>query len=136
MRAFAWFASAGLVLSALHSQADEPQPVVGDLGNPDRVVVQGATTFTAAEIVEVLFGDLDVANAAYPTAPLVDLMGLLAEKALAGYQTAGFAEATAETRIDDGLGKLALTIVEGPRYLASEVHVNGLPNADADWLRQ
>jgi hypothetical protein len=124
-----------VVFAVVHAGADEPWPVVGDLGSPDRLVVEGAQTFSPAEIVRELLGDLDVANAAYPTAPLDEFRRTIAEKTVAGYKSEGFAEATAETRLDDTLGKLVLTIVEGPRYIASEVHVSGLPQADADWLR-
>ncbi|HWB11431.1 MAG TPA: hypothetical protein VG826_19530 [Pirellulales bacterium] len=136
MRALALFLSAALLLSSTLLRAEESPPVVGDFGNPDRIVVRGATTFAPAEIVRELFTDLDLANAAYPTAPLEDFQRTISEKAISGYKTAGFAEATAETRPDAGLSKLVLTIVEGPRYLAGAVEVCGLPEADADWLRE
>lgn len=65
MRPLTLFVSA--VLFTLSVAAEESPPLVGDLGNPDQVVVVGATTFTAGEIVNELFADLDVVNAAYPT---------------------------------------------------------------------
>jgi hypothetical protein len=135
MRAFALFVSAGVVLSAALAAAQEP-PEVGDLGNPDQIVVEGAKTFAPADIINKLLADLDVIDAAYPTAPLAEFEQTLTEKLLTGYRDNGFAEATAETRLDESLGKLVLTIVEGPRYVASAVHVSGLPEADAEWLRR
>lgn len=135
MRVVKLLAFALLALAAGRSRAAESAVPVADFGDPGRIAVRGATAFAESTIVRELFANIDVVRAADPAAPLEEFERVLREKTVAAYRYSGFAKATAQTRLDEQLGKLILTIAEGPRYLAGEIEISGLPKADAAWLR-
>jgi hypothetical protein len=135
MRVLTLLMFATLALSAARSYGDKTAPLVADFGNPDRLTVRGATTIAESTIVRELYANIDVVKAADPAVPLEEFERVLCEKAIAGYRHLGFAEATVQANLDEQLDKLVLTIVEGPRYLAGEVEISGLPDAKAAWLR-
>lgn len=135
MRVLKLLAFAVLALAAGQSFADESAAPVGDFGDPEKIAVRGATAFAESTIVRELFANIDVVHAADREAPLEDFERVLREKTVAAYRHSGFAKATAQSRLDEQLGKLVLTIAEGPRYLAGEIEISGLPEAGAAWLR-
>lgn len=135
MRVSTLLAFAVLALAAGRSHADESAAPVADFGDPEKIVVRGATVFAESTIVRELLANIDVVHAADPAAPLEEFERVLREKTVAAYRHSGFAKASAQTRLDEQLGKLVLTIAEGPCYLAGEIEISGLPEAGAAWLR-
>jgi tetratricopeptide (TPR) repeat protein len=102
----------------------KPLPVES-LGNPERLVIEGAATFSAAQIREALFLNSEVFRAADSEAPLRKYLTALRQKVAEGYQVQGFPDASATARIDERFGRVILHISEGPRYLAGDVRVEG-----------
>lgn len=125
----------GATLATAAWAEDEPA-FVRERGDLDRLVIRGAETFGEAEIKQALAVDIDVAVAARPDAPLDALRKVLAEKTLAGYRLAGFADATVAANFDPAADRLVLEIHEGPRYLAAEVVIEGLDASLADHVRE
>lgn len=125
----------GAILATAARAEDEPA-FVRERGDLDRLAIRGAETFSEVEIKQALAVDIDVAVAARPDAPLETLRNVLAEKTLAGYRFAGFADATAKATFDPAADQLVLEIHEGPRYLAGEVVIEGLDASLADRVRE
>lgn len=124
-----------LALAAGRSCAEESAVPVGDFGDSEKIAVRGAIAFAESTIVRELLANIDVVRAADPASPLEEFERVLREKTVAAYRHSGFAKATAQTRLDEQLGQLVLTIAEGPCYLAGEIEISGLPEAGAAWLR-
>lgn len=126
MRATVLAAFAATVLLARFTAAQEAvwsdQPPV-DLGH---LVIEGAETFTAEQISRALSSDLDVA-----VAKILPVAGgqqrSIVEKAIAGYQHAGFPR----VEVSFAAGANVLTIDEGPRFMAGVVRVEGAMAIDA-----
>lgn len=109
--------------------------IVGDVGNPPELVIEGAKTFGPDEVSRALLADLDVANAMHPTAPLNELLHLLVTKTQDGYRDEGFPDVSVRPRHGPA-HQIVLAIDEGPRYLASEIQVLGAKTIAAQWLRE
>jgi Ankyrin repeats (3 copies)/Sel1 repeat/Ankyrin repeat len=105
-------------------------PRVGDFYNLQRVVFEGAKTFSDKALREALKGGIGFAEAAHPLAPLEGLLERIQRKLLIGYQHHGFPEARVSARHDAKSGRIVVTVVEGPRYLCGEVKVSGAQKAD------
>lgn len=134
MKAISRLAACCVLLTATINWADDEAPRVGDLGDPSRLVIEGAKSFTADEIREALGGDLAVVAASAADAPLADLQTIIAKKLAAGYQCAGFPQAAVDVKVVDG--KLRALVGEGDRYLAGDVQITGCQKIDAGRIRQ
>ncbi|MGH7136980.1 MAG: hypothetical protein ACREHD_14665, partial [Pirellulales bacterium] len=108
-------------------------PRVGPHGDPSRLVIEGAKTFSAEEIRTALFNEFDVIDASDKDDPLDTLTALIAAKTVAGYQCAGFPDVKA--KLTDSGGQLTLTIDEGDRFTEGEVRVSGNQAIDANQVR-
>lgn len=123
----------GCLAQAAWASPDEA--VVGDIGNPPQLIVQGAETFPPQEVADALLGDLDLACAMYPAAPLGEFCRLLVAKTVEGYRHAGFGDVSAQVAVDDSRQALELTIVEGPRYRQGDIRVIGGKAIDGAAIR-
>lgn len=103
--------------------AADDSPRVGRLGDPARFEIEGAKSFPADEIRQALFNELEVVASSDADAPLAALLKLLAEKATAGYQCAGYPDAIVVVAQVDG--HLKATIDEGERFAMGAVEVVG-----------
>jgi hypothetical protein len=110
-----------LVSPALAEDTDSPR--VGKLGDPARLEILGAKSFSADQIRQALFNELQIAVAGDADAPLDALTKLLAEKATAGYQAAGFPDA--KVLVEPCEGGLTATIEEGERFAIGDIEVVG-----------
>lgn len=128
-----WAAVIGIFLFQPAFAADR-SPVVGDIGNPPELVIDGAKTFSPAEVAHSLLTNLDIANAMHPTAPLDELLQLLVSKTEDGYRSEGFGDVSVRI-VQDTPPRLRLVIDEGPRYMAGEIQVVGAKTIDAEWLK-
>lgn len=122
MRSHGWLTLCFLATSLTPLAADDA--VVGDYGAPGHLVIEGAKAFSAGEILQALSTNLDVAHASSPAAPLERLKAVLVEKVVQGYLQEGFADARANARQDQE--RLVLAVVEGPRFTAGEIRVDGI----------
>ena len=113
--------------------AAEDLQLVGQLGRPDRLAIEGAKAFSAEEIRQAVFDELDVVAACEPQAPLAALMEAIADKAAAGYRQAGFFNV--DVSLIAAEDKLSMTIAEGERFTNGEIHVSGNRRVDAEKVK-
>jgi hypothetical protein len=133
-RSHGWLIACVFAASLTPVVADEA--VVGHYGHPSRLAVEGAKTFSAEEILQALNTNLDVAHASSPEAPLEPFKALLLAKTTQGYLLDGFADVQVNVRQEPQ--RLVLTVVEGPRFTADKVRIEGttlISDADLqdDW---
>ena len=103
-------------------------------GDPQRLVIEGTATFSAAAIAEELKTDFDVLVAAHPFAVLEEYCSTLQEKVAAGYQHAGFPDVQVAGRVNRNLIRVELTVEEGPRYTIGDVQIRGAKTIDVAGL--
>lgn len=130
-----WFAIALAALCNAGSGRAQDHGIA-KLGRPPRLEIQGAQAFKVEEIRDRLLGDLDVANACYPTTSVDDLCALLTAKTREAYLYAGFADVAIQTTASTNDEQLEMSIAEGQKYLAGEVVVRGANSVDAAALIQ
>lgn len=128
--AVAWFCT----FMAVASSAGDDSRRVGKLGHPSRLAVEGAKTFSADEIRDELFDDLDIVAASEKNAPLQKLKALIAEKIVGGYHCAGFPDTGVTVAVDDN--HLKVTIYEGDRFTNGDVRVIGARAIDAERIKK
>lgn len=97
---------------------------VGTRGQPEDISIIGSRQFSEEQIRGALVTDFSFWLKGSRYAPLDDFLEYLRNSVREGYLRAGFGkvEVSAET---DAEGRIAVKIVEGPRYRAGEVVVSG-----------
>ncbi|HEX5447576.1 MAG TPA: hypothetical protein VFW87_27420 [Pirellulales bacterium] len=132
MRATVFAAFAAMFLLAQQAAGQQPAYVEAKPVDREHLLIEGAKAFTAEQISQVLWTDLDVAYAGQtPWAP-GEQQRLLVQKTIAGYHHAGFHHVQASLDIDGR--QTVLTIDEGPRSMAGAVRVEGANAVDAERL--
>ena len=103
---------------------------VGSLGAADRLVVRGTTQIDAEQLRQPLREDTDIVWLSRPHASRDVFMAAVVRKATLALQRAGFAEAQVHAVVEpsDGVERLVLDVVEGPRFEAGKIEVAGLPD--------
>ena len=98
---------------------------VGERGDPQRLIVEGAHAFRVDQIRAAIDKDLTVQVAAAPSAPMEKYLTVLGERVAAGYRNSGFPDARAVATVegDDGPGRVVLRVTEGPGYHKGGVKV-------------
>lgn len=106
---------------------------VGGLGAADRLVVRGATQIDAEQLRQPLVKDTDIIWLSRPHASRDVFIAAVLRKATLALERAGFAEAKVHAAVEssDGVERLALDVVEGPRFEAGTIDVTGLPEETA-----
>ena len=118
---------AELLRKHVDKEGYEPSPtLVGELGEPARLSFEGIKTFTPKKIRNGLMVNPDFLLASHPAAPFSKYLEAVQKKVRAGYQHNGFPEVQVTTRFDKSTGKIAVKVVEGPRYICGDVRVTGL----------
>jgi len=107
---------------------------VGLVGDPRKVRIDGSLAFHADQITSALATDLTYQAAARPSSDLLDLIEVLEQRVDAGYRHAGYLDANVIGSYDSAAGAPAAAVVEGPRYLAGKVRVEGATAIDASEL--
>ncbi len=103
--------------------------VVGRYGDLSTLEIAGNEIFTSDEIRQALARDRKVQEACRPSAPLDDLVARLEQRLVEGYRYSGCPDA--EVRISVGKEEqLVVRVVEGTRYTAGEVRVQGTSQVD------
>jgi hypothetical protein len=103
---------------------------VGSLGAADRLVVRGTTQIDAEQLRQPLREDTDIVWLSRPHASRDVFMAAVVRKATLALERAGFAEAQVHAVVEssDGVERLVLDVVEGPRFEAGAIEVTGLPD--------
>lgn len=122
MRRVALCAGWLLLLAMPNHAAAEP---VGVRGQPERLTLEGASTFSAKQIKDALFGDFDVFLAAGSSKPLDDYLKTIKRRIEAGYRHAGFPAVTVSASLDAKSDKVVVKLSEGPRFPAGDIRVTG-----------
>jgi hypothetical protein len=120
-------AAFGLLLVACFCEAAVAQSgtPVGNLGDPEQLVIEGTKTFSAEKIKDQLVFVPGFHLAADSDAPL-DRYLLTIERLIgAGYRSTGFRDVKVVARPDLKAHKINVQITEGPRFNAGEVRVRG-----------
>ena len=106
---------------------------VGSLGEADRLVVRGTTQIDAEQLRQPLAEDTDIVWLSRPHASRDGFIAAVVRKATLALERAGFAEAQVHAAVEssDGVERLALDVVEGPRFEAGTIDVTGLPEETA-----
>jgi len=105
---------------------------VGLLGEPEALVFTGNSTFSARAIREGLEGDDAFHLAAHPEAPLGEFMETTRQAIVRGYRGLGFPDATVSAQANRARQRLEVAIVEGPRFVCGDVHVQGAGQVSRD----
>jgi Ankyrin repeats (3 copies)/Sel1 repeat/Ankyrin repeat len=98
---------------------------VGDLGDLQRLVFEGAKVFSAESLRQGLQSMRDFFEVSHPLAPLDAYLEAIERKLRLGYQHHGFHDARIEVRHDVRAGRIVVKLEEGPRYLCGAVKVTG-----------
>lgn len=117
--------SASPIEDGKQAMEEAQQSRVGWLGDPERIDVafeQGAS-FTAESIRKAVRRNVVVSWHSGRAAPLADYLRALRKAVAAGYKRAGFAHVEVAARRAANESRIALTILEGPRYRTGAVHV-------------
>ena len=101
---------------------------VGGLGAADRLVVRGTTQIDPEQLRQPLVEDTDVVWLSRPHASRDAFIAAVVRKATLALERAGFAEAQVRAAVEssDGVERLVLDVVEGPRFEAGAIEVTGL----------
>jgi len=114
-----------LAQRAAPKEAVPDSSVVGELGDFQRLIFDGAKTFTAEAIRDGLAANPDFLIAAHPLAPMADYLKTVQRKVVDGYLDGGFPDVAVTTRLDEKAGHILVKVVEGPRYFTGDIKVSG-----------
>lgn len=131
MATLALLVASGLLLAAEVQPTTPEDALVGARGELAQITFTGQETFSEAALRRGLKFNLDFLLAAQPQAPLNDCLRLLERLVRAGYQHAGFADATVAAAIPPGTDRIAVRVQEGPRLYCGSVRVTGLKSLSA-----
>ena len=98
-------------------------PNLPDLRDLDRVVFTGVESFDAADIRRVLAYDFNTILAGHPGADLQHFVETLEKQIAAGYRHAGFPDAAIRAVANEGLHRIEVRVIEGPRYRCGDLKV-------------
>ena len=111
------------------------KPVVGKLGDPDRLVLYGVTSFQEQEIVSALMKDPEVIIASHPTSYLDEYIMVVEEGIRQGYLHSGCPDVQVEvSKADASEPAIEAQITEGACYTAGDVIVRGAQTIPVDDL--
>jgi tetratricopeptide (TPR) repeat protein len=99
--------------------------VVGEFGNPQRLVIEGAKTFSPKDIKETLSLHPEFLLAADPDAPLIDCVVKTERLIRAGYRNTGFPDVQVNASANNRAHTISVNVKEGPRYQAGEIRIRG-----------
>ena len=126
MATLALLVASGILLAAEVQPTTPNDALVGNRGELARITFTGQETFSEAALRRSLKFNLDFLLAEQPQAPLNDCLRLLERLVRAGYQHAGFADATVAAAISPDTGRIVVRVKEGPRLYCGSVRVTGL----------
>ena len=108
---------------------------MGNLGDPARIVFEGAKTFPVDELRGALRVDLKYQAASRPSCETSEFLRKLEARIQLGYRNSGFPEATAHARLNTKIPAFVVEVEEGRRFRQGEVIVQGADTVDVPALR-
>jgi tetratricopeptide (TPR) repeat protein len=105
--------------------ARESAVPVGDFGDAERLVIEGAKTFSPKEIKEALSLNPEFLLAADPDGPLYNCVATTERLIRAGYRNSGFPDVVVKASADRNARAIAVSVKEGTRYRAGEIRIRG-----------
>lgn len=102
---------------------------MGRLAHDDRLVVRGLTRIEPERLATALVADDELLLLSRPLASRKGYLAAVGEKATLALERAGFPDARATARVEaagDG-ERLVVDVVEGQRYAAADIRIDGLP---------
>ena len=107
------------------AMARESATPVGDFGDAERLVIEGAKTFLPKEITEALSLNPEFLLAADPDGPLHNCVAATERLIRAGYRNCGFPDVQVNASADMKASTITVSVKEGPRYRAGETRIRG-----------
>ncbi|MEZ5940588.1 MAG: hypothetical protein R3C18_04295 [Planctomycetaceae bacterium] len=101
-------------------------PPVGELGDMQKLEVEGELTVAPAAIRHALDGSLAVTQVSRPSMQLSALLTTIDNELLRGYAASGFPDAVVSTRHDADRNVLVTSIEEGSQFKCGEIIVEGV----------
>jgi hypothetical protein len=126
---FAWVTFAFLIMATCGTGVTLADHV-GSLGAADRLVVRGTTQIDSEQLRLPLVEDTDIVWLSRPHASRDTFVESVVRKATLALEHAGFVDAQVHATVEssDGVERLVLDVVEGPRFEAGTIEVAGLPD--------
>jgi hypothetical protein len=129
-RAFVLLVALAWVMIVIDGSGAARADSVGSLGEADRLVIRGTTQIDGEQLRQPLVRDTDVIWLARPHGSRDTFIAAVVRKATRALERAGFAQAEVRAAVEssDGVERLVLDVVEGPRCEAGAIEVTGLPD--------
>ena len=124
---------AGIVVASTPGWSAEQ---VGVLGDPSKIVVEGVTTFPAADVHKSLRRNPHVQYAGHRTAPLDGFLKSVRESLVSSFHRSGFDRVQVDVEVDRDRRVIVARITEGPRTVCGPIQITGLNETDATTLRK
>jgi hypothetical protein len=122
MRAAFWLLFLASLCQTATARSDA---LVGDLGDPERLAIQSAATFSPEQIRSALLAIPQFQLDGDANAPLDKYLATVERLIAAGYRHGGFANVIVKAAADQKAHAINVQVVEGSRYLAGEIQVRG-----------
>ena len=106
-------------------------PLVGDLGRPEALLLQGNSTFTREQILSGLAAHLDFHLASHRLAPREEYAAQLKRQITLGYLRSGFPDVKVQATPDTNTRQMLVQISEGPRYRCGSLLLSGFQAIDS-----
>lgn len=111
-------------------------PPVGELGDMQKLEVEGELTVAPAAIRHALDGSLAVTQVSRPSMQLSALLTTIDNELLRGYAASGFPDAVVSTRHDPNRNVLVTSIEEGSQFKCRDIIVEGVDGDIAQMVRK
>ena len=108
---------------------------VNELGDPQRIVFEGAKLFPEKQLRLALACDLKYQAAARPSNQTGDYLAILEKRLREGYLHSGCPNATVSASRDDKRKTIIVNIKEGARYRKGEIRLTGSHKIDEQAVR-
>ena len=112
--------------------------LVNDIGDPKRIVFEGVSMFSEAELRHALACDLKYQAAARPSAKMEDLLITLEQRLREGYLHCGCPDTKVRAELDGKRHAIVVHVDEGKQFRKGNIHVAGSKTIDEqaiiNWL--
>jgi hypothetical protein len=122
--------------SGQFSAAESFPDRVGELGDVERLAIEGAQTFSPQVIRNALRMAPGFLLRSHPAAPFPPYLEALDGMIMAAYQAAGFSDPHVAATYDREGKRIVVRIDEGPRFNNGEIEVKGAKTVDVERLKR